>query len=99
MPSGEGPSVPDHYLQRWKLFVDGSSSSVGSGARLVVISLDHFKNSQALCFDFKASNNEAKYEALIASLDLTRELGVDAIKVFSDLMLIINQVIWEFQAK
>ena len=45
------------------------------------------------------SNNEAEYEALIAGLELTWELGVEAIEVFSDLMLIVYQVTGAFQVK
>lgn len=72
--------------------MDGSSSLGGSRAGLVLINLDHYKTSYTLCFNFKASNNEPEYETLIASLDLARELIVKAIKVFSDSMLIVNQV-------
>ena len=31
-------------------------------------------------FDFKALNNDAEYEALIANLDLARELRVEAMR-------------------
>ena len=55
---------------RWKLFVDGSSGSKGSGAGMILISPDQYKTSQALSFNFKASNNEAEYEAVIAGLRL-----------------------------
>lgn len=79
--------------------MDGSSSLGGSRAGLLLISPDHYKTSYALHFDFKASNNEAEYEALIADLDLARELGVKAIEVFRDSMLIVNQVTEAFQAK
>lgn len=83
----------------WKLFVDGCSDLGGSGAGLVLISPYRYKTSQALCLNFKASNNEAEYEAVIAGLKLARELGVQDIEVFSDSMLIVNQVTGEFQAK
>ena len=78
--------------QRVEAIVDGSSGSRGSGAGLVLISPDQFKTSQALRFNFQASNNEAEYEAVIAGLGLARELGVQDIEVFSDSMLIVNQV-------
>lgn len=89
-PIGEGSSALNQDPQRWKLFVDGSSGSGGSGTGLVLISLDHYKTSHPIRFDFKASNNEAEYEALIAGLHLARELVVKAIEVFSDSMLIVN---------
>ena len=81
---------PGRSNERCKLFVDGSSNPGGSEVEL------QYKTSQALCFNFKASNNEVEYEAVIAGLGLARELGVEDIKVFSDSMLIINQVTVEF---
>ena len=65
----EGPSEPDHDFPRWKLLVDGLSSSGGSGVGLVLMSPDHYKSSYAIRFNFKASNNEVEYEALITGLD------------------------------
>ncbi|KAM2057854.1 hypothetical protein ACFX16_030494 [Malus domestica] len=46
----------------------------------------------ALRFKFKASNNDAKYEALIACLRLAKHLGVKRIDIFSDSQLVVNQV-------
>ena len=66
---------------------------------MIFISPDQYKTSQALRFNFKASNNEAEYEAIIAGLRLARDLGVQDIEVFTDSMLIVNQVTGEFQAK
>ena len=82
----ERPPTPSRQdtPSKWNLFVDGSSSSGGCGAGLVLISPDGYKTSYVLRFAFNASNNEAEYEALIAGLGLARELGVDAIEVYSD---------------
>lgn len=80
----------------WKLFIDGSSSSGDCGGGLILVSPDQFKTSQTLRFNFKASNNEAKYETVIAGLGLARELGLQDIEVFSDSMFIVNQVTGEF---
>jgi len=54
---------------------------------------------QALRFAFKASNNQAKYEALIAGMLLAKELGAWSLLVKSDSLLIIGQVPGEYQAK
>ena len=59
---------------KWKLFVDGSSNENGSGAGLMLISPENHCISSILCFTFRASNNEAEYEALLAGLRLAREL-------------------------
>ena len=46
----------------------------------------------AIRCEFKASNNEVEYEALIASLGLARELQVLNMKLFSNFQLVANQV-------
>ena len=45
----------------------------------------------AIYFAFKASNNEAEYEALIAGLRLAYKLQVQNVKIFSDYQLAVNQ--------
>ena len=69
---------------RWKLYVDGSSNTHGSGARIVVTTPEGDSVECALRFDFKATNNQAEYEALIAGLKVCTALGADEIEVFSD---------------
>ena len=53
----------------------------------------------ALKFGFKASNNEAEYEALIAGLNLTKEMKVESLEIYSDSQLIVCQIIDEYQAR
>ncbi|KAM2050653.1 hypothetical protein ACFX16_032354 [Malus domestica] len=53
----------------------------------------------AFRFKFKASNNEAEYEALLAGLRLAKHLGVKRIDIFSDSQLVVNQVTNNFDAK
>ncbi|KAM0962790.1 hypothetical protein FF1_022010 [Malus domestica] len=50
-------------------------------------------------FKFKASNNEAEYEALLAGLHLPKHLGVKRIDIFSDSQLVVNQVTNNFDTK
>ena len=54
---------------------------------------------QALRFAFKASNNQAEYEALVAGMLLAKEMGAQNLLVKSDSQLITGQVSGEFQAK
>ena len=77
-PTENDPTRGDPSAMRWKPFVDGSSNSSDSGVGLVLVSLDQYKISQALRFNFKSSNNKAEYVAVIAGLRLARELGVSA---------------------
>ena len=70
--------------QWWKLYVDGSSNDCGAGAGLMLISPEGQKITCAFRFSFKASNNEAKYEALLAGLRLAKEMQAGYIQIFSD---------------
>ncbi|XP_060969727.1 uncharacterized protein LOC133036959 [Cannabis sativa] len=85
--------------ETWKLFVDGASNEQGSGAGVILILPEGFKFHYALRFQFDASNNEAEYEALIAGLKIADALKVKNLICHSDLQLIMNQVLGEYQAK
>ncbi|XP_068310990.1 uncharacterized protein [Pyrus communis] len=86
-------------LPVWTLYVDASSNQQGCGARLVLTTLDKVAMEYVLRFKFKASNNEAEYEALLAGLRLAKHLGVKQINIFSDSQLVVNQVTNNFDAK
>ncbi|GFS33711.1 hypothetical protein Acr_00g0030180 [Actinidia rufa] len=53
----------------------------------------------AIRIGFKATNNEAKYEALLADLRVATELGVNSLDVFNDSQLVVNQVQGDYLAK
>ncbi|XP_073103279.1 uncharacterized protein [Elaeis guineensis] len=76
----------------WVLYIDGASNAQGSGVGFLLTNLEGVVTEHALRFDFKASNNQAEYEALVAGLRLALELGVDRLKVFSDSQLIVGQI-------
>ncbi|XP_057457130.1 uncharacterized protein LOC130748057 [Lotus japonicus] len=52
----------------WSLSVDGSSNIKGSEAEIILEGPGGVTVEQSLKFDFKASNNQAEYEAIIAGL-------------------------------
>ncbi|KAM2481839.1 hypothetical protein PS1_005304 [Malus domestica] len=83
----------------WSLYVDDSSNQQGCEAGLVLTTPDKVAMEYALRFKFKASNNEAEYEALLAGLRLAKHLGVKRIDIFSDSQLVVNQVTNNFDAK
>ena len=86
-------------LPIWKLFVDGASNAQGSGVGLILTSLEGIDIEYALRFGFHASNNEAKYEAVIAGLNLAYSLEVDQLEVCSDSQLVIRQIEDTYEAK
>ena len=49
--------------------------------------------------DFPATNNEAKYEALLEGMAMVQRMGGKSIKLFSDSRLVVGQVNGEFEAK
>jgi len=56
--------------EAWILYVDGSSNKKGRRAGIVLEGPGHFQLEMALKFEFKTSNNQSVYEALIAELIL-----------------------------
>ena len=86
-------SVPtEGDAEQWTLYVDDASNDTGSGSDMMLIYTEGHKIYCAIRFGFKASNNEAEYEALIAGLCLSLKLQVCNVKIFSDSQLVVNQV-------
>ncbi|KAL0373162.1 UNVERIFIED_CONTAM: hypothetical protein Scaly_0997800 [Sesamum calycinum] len=56
---------------KWLLHVNGSSTLAGNGVKLVLTSSMEDELNYTLRFDFKVSNNEAEYEALIVGIRMT----------------------------
>ncbi|KAK3013207.1 hypothetical protein RJ639_010395 [Escallonia herrerae] len=83
----------------WLIYVDGLSKVNGGGAGLILISSDKFVIEYALRFDFQASNNEAKYEALLAGIRLAHSLKVDSLSIHTDSRLVVNHILGEYEAK
>ncbi|RDY14220.1 pol, partial [Mucuna pruriens] len=83
----------------WFLSVDGSSNRTGSGAGIILEGPTGALLEQSLHFEFRASNNQAEYEALLAGMKLAKEVGAKRLTVKSDSKLIIGQVNGDYQAK
>jgi len=60
---------------RWLLSVDGSSNQQGSEGGVILEGPNGLLIEQALRFAFKANNNQAEYEVLIAGMLLAKEMG------------------------
>ena len=84
---------------QWKLYVGGSSTENSSGAEIILVSPYGVKLSCAVRFWFKATNNQAEYEALLAGLRLAKDISSRHLVVYSDSQLVVSQVNSEFQAK
>jgi len=97
LSSGTVQSAGDDF--RWVLSVDGSSNQLGSGAGVILEGPNCVLIEQSLRFAFKANNNQAEYEALIAGILLAKEMGAKVLMAKSDSLLVTGQVTGEFQAK
>ena len=64
---------------------------------MVLEALSGLKIEEAQRLNFRATNNEAEYEALIYGLELAKHLGVKLLKVRSDSKLIAEQVDGRFE--
>uniref|UniRef100_A0A2N9I792 Uncharacterized protein n=1 Tax=Fagus sylvatica TaxID=28930 RepID=A0A2N9I792_FAGSY len=83
----------------WTVNIDGSSTKEMSGAGVVLVSPEKDKFEYALQLRFRATNNEAEYEALLAGLKLSKSMGIENLTVKSDSQLIVGQVKGEYEAK
>ncbi|XP_042413219.1 uncharacterized protein LOC122002198 [Zingiber officinale] len=80
----------------WKIYVDGSANHHGSGVGVLVISPQGDILQLAVRLNFRATNNEAEYEALLAGLQAARHVGAARIIVYSDFQLVTQQVTGNF---
>ena len=79
--------------------MDGATNAQGSGAGLILTSLDGIDVAYALKFGFQASNNEAEYEAFIARLNLAHSMEADQLEVSSDSQLVVKQIEDSYEAR
>ncbi|GJW94426.1 reverse transcriptase domain-containing protein [Tanacetum coccineum] len=86
-------------LAHWTLFTDGSSCVHGCRAGVILMDPEGTEFTYALRLQFKATNNEVEYEALIAGLRITEKIGVRNLQVNIDSKLVANQVNGTYIAK
>ena len=58
-------------VRQWKVYVDGMSNVRGSGVKVLLVSPEGIRVEKSLRLGFQASNDKAKYEALIVGLRAT----------------------------
>ncbi|XP_077222178.1 uncharacterized protein LOC143856020 [Tasmannia lanceolata] len=95
-PAKQDPSTAEPL---WEVHVDGSSNKAGCGAGLVLIGPDSFALDYALRFGFRASNNEAEYESLLAGMSLAVQTGAQRLKAYFDSQLVAKQIQGIYEAR
>ena len=83
-PKNDGGMVCHMENHPWRVFVDGVSSAIRAGVGIVIITLKGIRLEHSFRLGFKASNNEAEYEAFIVRLRITFDLGARDMEVYSD---------------
>ncbi|NP_063998.1 orf764 (mitochondrion) [Beta vulgaris subsp. vulgaris] len=81
----------------WKLAVDGSAAQTGSGAGIIMTSPEG--NVFEYAIKFKASNNEAEYEAAIAGIKMCMAADAKKIRLQTDSQLVASQIRGEYEAR
>lgn len=83
----------------WVVYVDRSSNDARSGVGMVLESSDRLISEYALRFGFKASNNVAEYEAMIAGINMAKAVGEKKLRIRSNSRLVVGQAMSEFEAR
>ena len=74
----------------WTVYTDGSSAVGVKGLRVILQSLEKDILKYRVQLQFPPTNNEAKYEAVLTGLRITKALGVRNLKLNSDLKLVVG---------
>ena len=98
-PRNEGEMVYHVECHPWRVFMDSASSAMGADVGIVIITLERIRLEHSFRLGFKASNNEAKYETLLAGLKRVLGMGAWDVEAYSDSRLVVNQVQGSFEAR
>ncbi|XP_042432745.1 uncharacterized protein LOC122019334 [Zingiber officinale] len=80
----------------WKIYVDGSANHCGSGVGALLISPQGDIMQLVVRLSFRATNNEAEYEALLTGLQAARHVGASRVIIHSDSQLVTQQTTGQF---
>ncbi|CAL2247455.1 unnamed protein product [Prunus armeniaca] len=85
--------------ESWTLYFDGSSTSKGGGAGVVLINPNGQATALSFKLEFPSTNNVAKYEAFIMGLSIAKEMGAEKAKIIGDSNLVLSQLQGSFAVK
>jgi hypothetical protein len=84
--------APANLLEHWVTYFDGSLKLGGGGAGVLFINPIGEQLNFLFQILFEVSNNKAEYEALLHGLRVAISLGIKRLLVYSDSLLMIQQV-------
>ena len=85
------------YLPLWEIYVNGAASQKGSGVEIVLVALKKITMEKSLRLGFLVTNNEVKYEALLAGITMVKRLKGKVVEVFSNSRLVVGQINGDFE--
>ena len=98
--AGDGQSTEsgqEHPI--WQVYIDKASNKCRSRAEVVLRTPEGVDLERAVAFKFRASNNEAEYEALILGIQLAKICGASKLVAHCDSQLVVGQVLGDFEVK
>ena len=93
----EDKGAEGHRL--WSIHTNGSSNQRSGGAGVVIQTPEGDKIKCMIRLDFPTNNNEAKYEALVAGLDLTKAAGAENMIMHCDSQVITSQINGDYECR
>ena len=84
---------------QWSIHTDRSSNRQAGGVSVVFYSSKGYKIECMIHLDFPTTNNEAKYEALIAGLDLAKATRAENLVIYCDSQVVTSQVNGDYECK
>ena len=81
------------------MHTDGTSNRQARGASVVLLSPEGDIVECVIRLDFPTTNDEANYEALVASLDLARATRVSNVVIYCNSQVITNQINGDYECK
>jgi len=92
-----GPDVTTVEPVPWTLFFNGSSCKKGCGIGLIIVSPRGARFEFSLPIASTSTNNQAEYQAVLKGIELLQEVKADAVEIFGDSLLIVNQLNGEYE--
>ncbi|XP_050259863.1 uncharacterized protein LOC126704924 [Quercus robur] len=85
--------------RQWNIYTDGSSNRRAGGAGVVIQTPEGDKIQCIIRLDFPTTNNEAKYEALVAGLDLAKVADRENVVIHCDSQVVTSQINGGYECK
>ncbi|XP_077215668.1 uncharacterized protein LOC143850295 [Tasmannia lanceolata] len=85
-------TIPQQFVDSEAVQLPVAEESAPEESGLVLTGPDDFTADYALRFGFRASNNEAEYEALLAGMSLAIQTDARELKAYCDSQLVANQI-------